>query len=292
MNILDGKSVSEEIINDVRKKVDEIRFSKNYQIPTPSMSIILVGDNAASRTYVNSKLKACEKAGISHNLIKFDEDITTLELIEEVKRLNKSTCDGYIVQLPLPSHIQFDKILNEISAYKDIDGFSPLNFGRMAMGQRAIRPATAYGILKLLEHYRIDCQGKHIVVIGRSNIVGKPLSIMLGNDFNIGRGTVTTCDIHTPKELLKQLTIMADIVIVAVGKPDLLTEDMVKDGVIVIDVGINRSETGEIVGDCDFNGLRSKSKWITPVPGGVGPMTIAGLILNLFTTWKWNNYIE
>jgi methylenetetrahydrofolate dehydrogenase (NADP+)/methenyltetrahydrofolate cyclohydrolase len=296
MNILDGKLVSNHILNEVKNKIDiQIENSESrlgYQISRPSMAIVLVGNNPASESYVKGKTKACEKAGINYNVIKFTEKITAFELLEEVKRLNKSSYDGFIVQLPLPDHIKADSIINEISAYKDIDGFHPLNFGKMALGQKAMRPATAYGILKLIEHYQIDTTGKHVVVIGRSNIVGKPISIMLGNDFNIGRATVTSCDINTPKELLIEETKKADIVIVAVGKPGLLTSDMVKEGVVVIDVGINRLDSGKLVGDCDFEEVSKKSSWITPVPGGVGPMTISGLILNTYEAWKMKNFIE
>jgi len=296
MNILDGKLVSNHILNEVKNKIDiQIENSESrlgYQISRPSMAIVLVGNNQASESYVKGKTKACEKAGINYNVIKFTETITAFELLEEVKRLNKSSYDGFIVQLPLPDHIKADSIINEISAYKDIDGFHPLNFGKMALGQKAMRPATAYGILKLIEHYQIDTTGKHVVVIGRSNIVGKPISIMLGNDFNIGRATVTSCDINTPRELLIEETKKADIVIVAVGKPGLLTSDMVKEGVVVIDVGINRLDSGKLVGDCEFDAISEKASYITPVPGGVGPMTISGLILNTYEAWKMKNFIE
>jgi methylenetetrahydrofolate dehydrogenase (NADP+)/methenyltetrahydrofolate cyclohydrolase len=296
MNILDGKSVSEHILTKVRENIqNHISESQNrfgYQISKPSMAIVLVGNNPASESYVKGKIKACEKASINHTIIRFDESITAFELLEEVKRLNKSSYDGFIVQLPLPQHIKSDSIINEISAYKDIDGFHPLNFGKMSLGQKSMRPATAYGILKLIEYYKIETKGKHVVVIGRSNIVGKPISIMLGNDFNVGRATVTSCDINTPRELLIEETKKADIVIVAVGKPGLLSADMVKEGVVVIDVGINRLDTGKIVGDCDFEQLSKKASWITPVPGGVGPMTISGLILNTYEAWKMKNFIE
>ena len=296
MNILDGKLVSNHILNEVKNKIDiQIENSESrlgYQISRPSMAIVLVGNNPASESYVKGKTKACEKAGINYSVIKFTETITAFELLEEVKRLNKSSYDGFIVQLPLPGHIKADSIINEISAYKDIDGFHPLNFGKMALGQKAMRPATAYGILKLIEHYQIDTTGKHVVVIGRSNIVGKPISIMLGNDFNIGRATVTSCDINTPRELLIEETKKADIVIVAVGKSGLLTSDMVKEGVVVIDVGINRLDSGRLVGDCDFEEISKKASWITPVPGGVGPMTISGLILNTYEAWKMKNFIN
>ncbi len=296
MNLLDGKIVSNEILSDIKNKIEDyIEISKSrlgYQISKPSMAIVLVGNNPASESYVKGKLKACEKAGINHNLIRFPETISAFELLEEVKRLNKSSYDGFIVQLPLPAHIKSDAIINEISAYKDIDGFHPLNFGKMALGQKSMRPATAYGILKLIEHYNIETKGKHIVVIGRSNIVGKPISIMLGNDFNIGRATVTSCDINTPKSLLIEETKKADIVIVAVGKPCLLTSDMIKEGAVVIDVGINKLESGKLVGDCDFEEISKKASWITPVPGGVGPMTISGLILNTYEAWKMKNFIN
>ena len=295
-NILDGKLVSTQILNDVKYKIEghieESQSRLGYQISKPSMAIVLVGNNPASESYVKGKLKACERAGINHSLIRFPETITAFELLEEVKKLNKSSYDGFIVQLPLPEHIKTDSIINEISAYKDIDGFHPLNFGKMSLGQKSMRPATAYGILKLIQWYEIDTKGKHVVVIGRSNIVGKPISIMLGNDFNIGRATVTSCDINTPRELLIEETKKADIVIVAVGKPGLLTADMIKEGVVVIDVGINKLESGKLVGDCDFDAIVEKASWVTPVPGGVGPMTISGLILNTYEAWKMKNFIE
>ena len=295
-NILDGKLVSNEILTGVKEKIDYHISQSNdkigYTISKPSMAIVLVGNNPSSESYVKGKLKACDEAGINHTLIRFDESITAFDLLEEVKKLNKSSYDGFIVQLPLPSHIKPDAIINEISAYKDIDGFHPLNFGKMALGQKSMRPATAYGILKLIEYYNIDTKGKHVVVIGRSNIVGKPISIMLGNDFNVGRSTVTSCDINTPKELLIEETKKADIVIVAVGKPGLVTSDMVKEGVVMIDVGINKLESGKLVGDCDFGAIAEKASWITPVPGGVGPMTISGLILNTYEAWKMKNFID
>jgi methylenetetrahydrofolate dehydrogenase (NADP+)/methenyltetrahydrofolate cyclohydrolase len=256
------------------------------------MAILLVGNNPASESYVKGKIKACEKAGISAELFRYEDMITNYELLQEVKKFNKSKFDGFIVQFPLPDHIDKESIINEISAYKDIDGFHPINFGKMAIGQKSMRPATAYGILKLLQHYEIDTLGKHVVVVGRSNIVGKPISIMLGNDFDIGRATVTSCDINTPKSLLNEQCQKADIIIVAVGKPGLITADMIKEGAVVIDVGINRLESGKLVGDCDFEEVSKKASWITPVPGGVGPMTITGLILNTFEAWKMKNFLD
>ena len=292
-NILDGKLASESILNDVRFKIDNhIKSELKYTMAKPTMAILLVGNNPASESYVKGKIKACERAGIDAQLFRYDEKISAYDLLFEVKQFNKSHFDGFIVQLPLPNHIKSDDIINEISAYKDIDGFHPINFGKMALGQRSMRPATAYGILKLLQHYNLETRGKKVVVIGRSNIVGKPISIMLGNDFDIGRATVTSCDINTPKSLLNEECQKADIVIVAVGKPGLLTDDMVKEGVIVIDVGINKLESGKLVGDCDFENVSKKASWITPVPGGVGPMTISGLILNTYEAWKMKNFIN
>lgn len=289
MKILDGKGVSNIILSKLK---DDINNHIERGMSRPSMAILLVGNNPASESYVKGKLKACDKAGINAELFRYDTSISSYELLQEVKKFNKSKFDGFIVQFPLPDHIDKNSIINEISAYKDIDGFHPLNFGRMALGQKSMRPATPYGITKLIEHYGIETKGKHVVVIGRSNIVGKPISIMLGNDFNVGRATVTSCDINTPKTLLIEETKKADIVIVAVGKPNLLTEDMIKEGAVVIDVGINRLDSGKLVGDCDFENVSKKASWITPVPGGVGPMTIAGLILNTYEAWKMKNFIE
>ena len=291
MNILDGKLVSEHIISDVKAKIRKYKIELNYKINDPSIAVVLVGSNPASESYVKNKLKACEKAGISSTLIKFEANTNTSDIYNEVKQLNKSTIDGFIVQLPLPSGIDPSYIINEIDPDKDIDGFHPLNFGKMALGQKSMRPATAYGILKLLEYYKLETKGKHVVVIGRSNIVGKPISIMLGNDFNIGRATVTSCDINTPKELLFEETKRADIVIVAVGKPNFLTGSMIKEGAIIIDVGINRVD-GKIVGDGEFDTVSKACSWITPVPGGIGPMTIAALILNTYDAWKIKNFIK
>lgn len=296
MNILDGKAVSETILSEIRsnilRHVQESQETVGYEVKRPSVAIVMVGNNQASETYVKAKMKACEKAGIESKLIRLSEETTSYELLKIVKRLNKSHFDGFIVQLPLPRHINESSIIGEIDPDKDIDGFHPANFGKMALGQKSLRPATPYGILKLLQHYELETKGKHVVVIGRSNIVGKPISIMLGNDFNIGRSTVTSCDINTPKELLLSQTRMADIIIVAVGKPNILTEDMVKDGAVVIDVGINRTGEGKLIGDADFDNISKKAGWITPVPGGVGPMTIAALMLNTYESWKSKYFIE
>jgi len=287
--ILDGKSTSDYIINDVNREIKEIMEQSQdnigYQIGPPTLAVILVGNNPASESYVKNKVKACDRGGINHMVIKFDESISTLELVNEVNKLNQSHVDGFIVQLPLPKHINVDQVINAIDPNKDVDGFHPLNFGRMALGQPSMKPATPYGILKLIKHNKIETKGKHVVVVGRSNIVGKPLSIMLGNDFSIGRATVTSCDINTPKELLLDELKRADIIIIAIGVPYFLTGDMIKEGVIIIDVGINKVNKG-IAGDVDFDSVIDKCSLVTPVPGGVGPMTISALIVNTLNSWK------
>jgi methylenetetrahydrofolate dehydrogenase (NADP+) / methenyltetrahydrofolate cyclohydrolase len=284
MNILDGKKASKHLINQIKSEVTESKI-----IP-PKMGIILVGNNPASETYVKAKVKACKESGFLEELIRFEDTITEEELISKIQEINNDeSFNGLIVQLPLPKHITANNIINTISPDKDIDGFHPYNFGKMALGQKSFRPATAYGICKLLQFYQIETKGKHCVVIGRSNIVGKPISIMLGNDFAIGNATVTLTHIETPRELLIKQTQMADIIIVAVGIKDFLTSDMVKDGVIIIDVGINKLENGKIVGDVDYGNVSKKCSWITPVPGGVGPMTISGLMINTLISWKIKN---
>lgn len=295
--ILDGKYVSSKILENAKNEIEKEQSQFTHgRLSNPSIAIVMVGNSPASETYVKFKLDACEKAGVEADLLRYDENIKGFELLKEIKQLNRSTYDGFIVQLPLPQHINSESIVNAINPDKDIDGFTPTNFGKMALGLKKtkndfyMRPATPYGILKLIQHYHIKTRGKHVVVIGRSNIVGKPISVMLGNDFMIGRATVTSCDINTPPELLKQETLRADIIIVAVGKPNILTEDMVKDGVVVIDVGINRVG-GKLIGDVDYDNVSKKSDWITPVPGGVGPMTIAALVLNTIETWRVNNFI-
>ena len=277
--ILDGKKTSEYYINWVKSIVEEDKLNL-------SMVVILIGENPASQVYVKYKLKAAKKAGIKTNLIKLNNSTSEEYLLNLIDRLNRSDYTGMIVQLPLPDHINENKVIEKISPKKDIDGFHPLNFGKMSLGQKALRPATPYGICKLIQYYNIDTTGKHIVVIGRSNIVGKPISIMLGNEFKVGKGTITSCQIHTPKDLLKKQCLNADIIIVAVGKENILTEDMVKEGAIVIDVGINRNKEGKLVGDVDFENVSKKCSMITPVPGGVGPMTIAGLIINTYIASK------
>jgi methylenetetrahydrofolate dehydrogenase (NADP+)/methenyltetrahydrofolate cyclohydrolase len=285
--ILDGKSISESIIESVGLEIQHITSIHNHVWDrNPILEIIMVGNNPASETYVKNKIKACRKAGIETKISRYSETITTEKLISDIRSKNVSDIDGLIVQLPLPSHLEVNSIINSIDEKKDVDGFHPTNFGKMALGLPSLKPATPYGILKLIKGSKIDTKGKHVVVVGRSNIVGKPISIMLGNDFEIGRATVTSCDINTPPELLKDELIRADIIIIAVGKEGFLKGDMVKDGAVVIDVGINKTHEGKIVGDVDWESVYPKVSKITPVPGGVGPMTIAALIINTMNSWK------
>ena len=287
MNILDGKKCSESLIADIAMKVAGFVESG---LRKPHITIILVGDHAPSESYVRSKIATSGLAGFESNLIRFPETVREGELIAGIREVNDDpTTDGLIVQLPLPKQINQQHVINAISPEKDIDGFHPTNFGRMTLGQKSYRPATAYGICKLLQYYGIPVRGKHCVVIGRSNIVGKPISIMLSNDFDIGNATVTLTHIETPRALLLDETRRADIVIVAVGIPGFVTEEMVKEGVVLIDVGINRLESGKIVGDVDFEGVAQKCSWITPVPGGVGRMTVAALMINTLTAYQ-NNF--
>jgi methylenetetrahydrofolate dehydrogenase (NADP+)/methenyltetrahydrofolate cyclohydrolase len=287
MKLLDGKLCAEHLVADISRKVAGYVESG---LRKPHMTIILVGSHAPSESYVKSKIVSCEKAGFEGNLIRLPDDISEADLLARIHEINNDhTTDGLIVQLPVPKHIDQQNIINAIDPEKDIDGFHPTNFGRMTLGQKAFRPATAYGICKLLQFYNIPIKGKHCVVIGRSNIVGKPISIMLSNDFDIGNATVTLAHIETPRALLLDETRRADIVIVAVGIPGFVTEDMVKEGVVLIDVGINRLENGKLVGDVDFEHVAAKCSWITPVPGGVGRMTVAALMINTLMAYQ-NNF--
>lgn len=287
MQLLDGKVCAEHLVADIAHKVAGYVESG---LRKPHMTIILVGNHAPSESYVKSKIASCGKAGFESDLIRLPEETSEAQLLDLIHRINGDhSTDGLIVQLPVPKHIDQQHIINAIAPEKDIDGFHPTNFGRMTLGQKAFRPATAYGICKLLQYYQIPTKAKHVVVIGRSNIVGKPISIMLANDFDIGNATVTLTHIETPRELLLEMTRVADIVIVAVGIPGFVTEDMVKDGVVLIDVGINRLENGKIVGDVDFENVAPKCSWITPVPGGVGRMTVAALMINTLMAYQ-NNF--
>ena len=257
------------------------------------MAAVLVGNDGASLTYVGSKVRSCEKVGFDSSLIRLPEETTEQELLAKIEELNQDeTLDGYIVQLPLPKHIDEEKVLLAIDPKKDVDGFHPSNFGRMALELETFIPATPFGIMQLIERYDIDTQGKHVVVIGRSHIVGRPISILMSQKGAYGNATVTVA--HSRTKDLKALTQQADIIVSALGVPGFVTADMVKEGVVIIDVGITRVEDASkekgyyITGDVDFDSVAQKASYITPVPGGVGPMTIAMLLKNTLLARKWN----
>ncbi|MFC2125976.1 bifunctional 5,10-methylenetetrahydrofolate dehydrogenase/5,10-methenyltetrahydrofolate cyclohydrolase [Bacteroidota bacterium] len=280
--LLDGKVTSQGIKDEIARKVIEI---KNNGGKIPHLAAVLVGDDGASQTYVNGKIIACEYVGFKSTLKKFDADIEESELLEVVDELNKDKdIDGYIVQLPLPDHINEQKVTDRIDPKKDVDGFHPVNVGRMVKTLPSYVCATPFGILKLLEKYEIDTVGKHCVVIGRSDIVGTPMSILLSRKSYPGNCTVTVC--HSRTKDIKEMTLQADIIIAALGKPEFLTGDMVKDGAVVIDVGTTRVPDATkkrgyaLKGDVKFDEVEPKCSYITPVPGGVGPMTIASLLWN------------
>ena len=281
MTILDGKKTSNDIKAEIAESVKEI--TANGSRP-PHLAAIIVGDDGASLTYVGSKVRACKKVGFDSTLIKLSENILEQELLLKVKELNENDAiDGYIVQLPLPKHIDSQKILMAVDPSKDVDGFHPANFGKMALNLPTFISATPYGIMELLDRYNVETSGKHTVVIGRSDIVGRPISILMSRKSNPGNSTVTLA--HSRTRNIKELTLKADIIISALGSPNFVTENMVKDGVVVVDVGITRvkddSKKGyKIVGDVDYENVSKKSSFITPVPGGVGPMTIAMLLTN------------
>ena len=272
MVLLDGKILSAKIKEEVKVEVTQIVKEKNI---TPGLAVILVGNDAASATYVASKAKACKDAGIYSVVHEMPESITQEELLETINMMNNNPkLDGILVQLPLPKHIDTTTVLEAINPLKDVDGFHPYNVGRMVSNLDSFLSATPFGIMRMFEEHNIELSGKDVVVIGSSDIVGKPMASLLINR----KATVTVCNSRTKD--LKSHTSKADIVIIAVGVPYLLKEDMVKDGAIVIDVGINRLDTGKLVGDADFEGLKNKCSFLTPVPGGVGPMTIAMLLKN------------
>lgn len=272
MVLLDGKILSAKIKEEVKVEVTQIVKEKNI---TPGLAVILVGNDAASATYVASKAKACKDAGIYSVVHEMPESITQEELLETINMMNNNPkLDGILVQLPLPKHIDTTTVLEAINPLKDVDGFHPYNVGRMVSNLDSFLSATPFGVMRMFEEHNIELSGKDVVVIGSSDIVGKPMASLLINK----KATVTVCNSRTKD--LKAHTSKADIVIIAVGVPFLLKEDMVKDGAVVIDVGINRLDTGKLVGDADFEGLKNKCSHLTPVPGGVGPMTIAMLLKN------------
>lgn len=284
MNLLDGKLVSQAVKDRLKAQTEE-RMLNGKKVP--HLAAILIGDNGASETYVASKVKSCAEVGFKSSLIRFDEDVTEQNLIFKLTELNEDfDIDGILVQLPLPKHISEQKVIETIFPEKDVDGFHPESVGRMVQGLPAYYPATPYGILLMLAHYKIETKGKHAVVIGRSNIVGRPISIMLSKNEYPGNCTVTVSHSHTHN--LKEICLQADIIVAALGIPEFLKADMVKEGVVIVDVGITRviDETKKlgfsIKGDVDFKEVAPKCSFITPVPGGVGPMTIAALMMNTF----------
>jgi methylenetetrahydrofolate dehydrogenase (NADP+)/methenyltetrahydrofolate cyclohydrolase len=284
MKLIDGKAVSEELKNSLKQDVLEYK-KKTGRVP--HLAAILVGDNPASKAYVGNKVRACEHVGFRSTLVKLEDTVSQEQLMDEIKKLNEDPdIDGFIVQLPLPKHINENQVTLAIDPKKDVDGFHPVNFGRMAQGMPAFLPATPYGILLLLERYNIETAGKHVVVVGRSNIVGTPISILLSRKSRSGDATVTLA--HSRTRDLPNIVRQGDIVIAAIGIPGFITEDMIKLGAVVIDVGINRVEDegsssgSRLVGDVDFESVKGGCSYITPVPGGVGPMTVIGLLLNTF----------
>jgi len=282
MEILDGKKISNQIKKEIAGEVDEMK-AKGEKVP--HLAAVLVGNDGASLTYVGSKVRSCERIGFESTLVQLPNTTSEIELLEKIEELNQNKdIDGFIVQLPLPPQIDTQKVLMAVDPDKDVDGFHPMNFGKMALDMSTFIPATPFGILELLERYNVDTKGKHTVVIGRSHIVGRPMSILMGRKGWPGNSTVTLTHSHTKN--ITQIISQADIVISALGVPNFLKAEMVKDEAVVIDVGITRvpDETREkgyyITGDVDFENVSKKASYITPVPGGVGPMTIAMLLKN------------
>ncbi|MCD4664500.1 MAG: bifunctional methylenetetrahydrofolate dehydrogenase/methenyltetrahydrofolate cyclohydrolase FolD [Bacteroidales bacterium] len=292
MKLIDGKEISQQIKNEIAKEVAAMIDNKDR---SPHLAAVLVGEDPASQTYVSNKEKSCGQVGIISSLYKYPENVTEKELLEVVDFINNDDeIDGLIVQLPLPKHISEKKIIERINPAKDVDGFHPLNVGRMALNLPTYLPATPFGILQLLERYKIETEGKECVVLGRSHIVGSPISILLSRKAYPGNCTVTVC--HSRTKNLKQISKSADILIVAMGQPQFVTEDMVKKGAVVIDVGIHRVPSDKtksgfrLVGDVMFDEVSKKAGYITPVPGGVGPMTIVSLLMNTLKAAKKEIY--
>ena len=290
MIILDGRKTSSDIKDEIAVAVKEIVAGGSR---APHLAAVIVGEDGASLTYVGSKVRACKKVGFDSTLVKLPKTTTEDELLNKVHELNNNDAiDGYIVQLPLPSHIDSQKILMAVDPTKDVDGFHPTNFGKMALNLPTFISATPYGVMELLERYNVETEGKHTVVIGRSDIVGRPISILMSRKSNPGNSTVTLA--HSRTKNIQELTRKADIIISALGSPNFVKADMVKEGVVVVDVGITRvkddSEKGyKIVGDVDYENVSKKASHITPVPGGVGPMTIAMLLKNALQAYQANN---
>jgi methylenetetrahydrofolate dehydrogenase (NADP+)/methenyltetrahydrofolate cyclohydrolase len=291
MEILDGQIASQSIKDSIKLKVAQLIIEGKK---APHLAAVLVGNNGASETYVNAKVKACAEIGFKSTLIRLEDDISENKLLNVIEELNTDMdVDGILVQLPLPSHISDEKVINAIDPSKDVDGFHPISVGKMVQGLSTFIPATPHGIMLLLEHYQIDTKGMYAVVLGRSNIVGRPISILLNSNTNPGNCTVTVCHSHTKN--LKEICLQADIIVAALGRPEFVTADMVKDGAIIIDVGITRVADATkkkgfaIKGDVKFSEVAPKCSYITPVPGGVGPMTIAALMKNTFKACRDKN---
>ncbi len=289
--ILNGLKLSKQIKREIKEEVEKIVAGKKR---APHLVAILVGNNGASQAYVNNKVKDCEEVGFQSTLLKFPSTVSEAELLEKIDDLNKSKAvDGFIVQLPLPKQIDQEKIIMAIDPRKDVDGFHPENFGKMALEMDTFLPATPFGILTLLERYNIETKGKNCVIIGRSRIVGKPMSILMGRKDFPGNSTVTLT--HSYTQHIEEYTKQADIVITALGDPHFLKADMIKDGAVIVDVGITRVEDNtekgfHLAGDVDFESCEKKASWITPVPGGVGPMTRAMLMKNTLLAYKTSKY--
>jgi methylenetetrahydrofolate dehydrogenase (NADP+)/methenyltetrahydrofolate cyclohydrolase len=288
MLLLDGKKLADELKAEIAQEVEQLKAKGGK---TPHLAAILVGNDGGSLTYVGHKVKSCEQVGFRSTLLHLDDSITEAFLLGEVKKLNEDTdIDGFIVQLPLPKHINPDKVIMAIDPKKDVDGFHPVNVGKVTLGLPAYVSATPLGITKILERYNIETSGKHCVVIGRSNIVGRPMSILMSGQSKTGNATVTVC--HSKTKNLKEITLQADIIIAALGKPGFLTGEMVKDGAVVIDVGTTRvtdptAKNGwRLKGDANYAEVSPKCSAITPVPGGVGPMTVVSLLLNTLKAAK------
>jgi methylenetetrahydrofolate dehydrogenase (NADP+) / methenyltetrahydrofolate cyclohydrolase len=286
MQLLDGKLAAQAIRE--RLKIDTAQLATEGK-KVPHLAAILVGNNGASETYVGAKVKACEEVGFKSTLLRFEENIPEHGLLEKIEELNDDPdIDGILVQLPLPKHIAEEQVINTIDAAKDVDGFHPINIGKMVQGLPGFIPATPFGIMLLLQHFKVETKGKHAVVVGRSNIVGRPMSILLSRNSEPGNCTVTIC--HSQTKNIKELCLQADIIVAALGRPEFVKADMVKEGAVVIDVGISRvadptKKSGfRLKGDVDFAGVSSRCSWITPVPGGVGPMTIAALMQNTYNS--------
>lgn len=291
MQILDGKKAAQAIKDELKIEVAVLAVEGKK---IPHLAAILIGNNGASETYVAAKVKACDEVGFKSTLIRFEPEISEMKLLETIEELNNNPdVDGILIQLPLPKNISDENIINAISTDKDVDGFHPENVGKMLQGIPTFIPATPHGIMLLLEHFKIETKGKHAVVVGRSNIVGRPMSVLLSSNTNPGNCTVTIC--HSQTKNIKEFCLQADIIVAALGKPGFITVDMVKEGAVIIDVGITRLEDTtrksgfKLKGDVDFDNVAPICSWITPVPGGVGPMTIAALLKNTYRSCMQKN---